>query len=281
MRFGIKTAPQMTTWQDLRDVWVAADDIDVFDGAWNFDHFYPIHGNPLDGPCLEAWTMLAAMAEATHRIRLGVMVTGNIYRHPAVLANMACTLDVISGGRLDLGIGAGWNEDETAAYGIPLPPLTERFDRLDEACEILVGLMTRHTFSHDGEYYQLSDAHCAPKAIQTPHPPICIGGDGEKRTLRAVARYAQIWNAPFTDPDHLAGKLAVLQRHCDDVGRDISEIRITAHVLYDADAGPQATADECARLRDAGLDEAIVYLPTPHTPAVLEPLAAAVAPLVG
>ena len=117
----------------MLDVWHAADDIEVFESAWNFDHFYPIFSDS-DGPCLEAWTMLAAMAQATRRIRIGCQVTGMIYRHPAVLANMAATVDIISGGRLDVGVGAGWNQQECDAYGIALPPLKERFDRFDEGC---------------------------------------------------------------------------------------------------------------------------------------------------
>src|SRR5579883_1970928 len=126
MRFAIKTTPQQTTWADMRDVWTAADDIDLFESAWNFDHFYPILGADPHGPCLEGWTMLAAMAQATRRIRLGVLVTGIVYRHPAVLANMAASVDIISDGRLELGGGAGWNVEECEAYGIELGTLTER-----------------------------------------------------------------------------------------------------------------------------------------------------------
>ena len=136
MRFGIKTAPQHTTWSAMLDVWRAADDIELFESAWNFDHFYPIFSDS-DGPCLEGWTMLAAMAQATRRIRIGCQVTGMIYRHPAVLANMAATIDIISDGRLDVGLGAGWNQQECDAYGIALPPLKERFDRFDEGVEAL------------------------------------------------------------------------------------------------------------------------------------------------
>jgi alkanesulfonate monooxygenase SsuD/methylene tetrahydromethanopterin reductase-like flavin-dependent oxidoreductase (luciferase family) len=128
MRFAIKTRPEHQTWEDLRAVWVAADEIPLFESAWNWDHFYPLTGD-LTGPCFEAWTMLAAMAQATRRIRLGSQVTGMIYRHPAVLANMAATVDIISGGRLEIGLGAGWNQKECDAYGIELPPVRERFDR--------------------------------------------------------------------------------------------------------------------------------------------------------
>lgn len=134
MRFAFKTSPQNTTWDAMLDVWRAADDIDVFDSGWTFDHFYPIFSDPT-GPCMEGWITLAALAQATSHLRVGVLVTGNVYRHPAVLANMAATLDIVSAGRLELGLGAGWNQEECDAYGIDLPPLKERFDRFDEALE--------------------------------------------------------------------------------------------------------------------------------------------------
>ena len=194
MRFGIKTAPQHTTWTAMLDVWKAADDIELFESAWNFDHFYPIFSDS-DGPCLEAWTMLAAMAQATRRIRVGCQVTGMIYRHPAVLANMAATVDLISDGRLDVGLGAGWNQQECDAYGIPLPPLKERFDRFDEGVEALVLLSRRSTAT--------STAVCAAarralraEAGTAPHPPIVIGGNGPTRTLRTVARFGSTGTPP-------------------------------------------------------------------------------------
>src|SRR5213080_5422338 len=199
MRFGIKTAPQHTTWTAMLDVWRAADDIELFESAWNFDHFYPIFSDPT-GPCLEGWTMLAAMAQATRRIRIGCQVTGMIYRHPAVLANMAATVDIISGGRLELGLGAGWNQHECDAYGIRLPPLRERFDRFDEGVEAIIGLLSQETATLDGRYIKLTDARCEPKPVQRPHPPITIGGRGRTRTLRTAARLAQQWNAITPDP---------------------------------------------------------------------------------
>jgi len=278
MRFSIKTAPQMTTWTAMRDVWQAADDIDLFDACWNFDHFEPILGKPRNGPCLEGWTMLAAMAAATRRVRLGVMVTGVPYRHPAVLANMAATVDTISDGRLELGLGAGWNSDEANAYGISLgSSLTERFDRFDETCEIVIGLLTEAQYSFTGQHFQIADAYCEPKGVQSPHPPITIGGDGEKRTLRSVARFAQKWNTPFTDATVLRHKQEVLAGHCAEVGRDPGEIEITAQVIY---MGPEATAAACHELAEAGCQTAIVYLPEDqHSPAVLGPLAEALTPL--
>jgi alkanesulfonate monooxygenase SsuD/methylene tetrahydromethanopterin reductase-like flavin-dependent oxidoreductase (luciferase family) len=168
MRFAIKTAPQHTTWDDMLAVWTAADDIDIFESGWTFDHFYPIFSDST-GPCLEGWTTLAALAQATRRLRVGVLVTGNVYRHPAVLANMAATLDVVSDGRLELGLGAGWNEEECTAYGIELPPLGERFDRFDEACEVIVGLLTNETTDFQGKHYRLRAARCEPKPVQRLH----------------------------------------------------------------------------------------------------------------
>ena len=161
MRFAIKTRPEHQTWEEIRDVWIAADEIPLFESAWNWDHFYPLTGD-LTGPNFEAWTMLAAMAQATRRIRLGCQVTGMVYRHPAVLANMAATVDIISAGRLEIGLGAGWNQMECDAYGIDLPPLRERFDRFDEGVEAIVGLLSQTTTTFAGQYVRLTDARCEP-----------------------------------------------------------------------------------------------------------------------
>ena len=164
MRFAFKTSPQNTTWADMLAVWQAADDIDVFESGWTFDHFYPIFSDST-GPCLEGWVTLTALAQATKRLRVGVLVTGIHYRHPAVLANMASALDIVSNGRLELGIGAGWNEEESGAYGIELGSIKERFDRFEEACEVLVGLLTQETTDFDGKYYQLQGR---PQRAQGP-----------------------------------------------------------------------------------------------------------------
>jgi F420-dependent oxidoreductase-like protein len=279
MRFAIKTSPQHTTFADMLAVWQAADDIELFESAWTFDHFYPIFSDPT-GPCLEGWVTTTALAQATKRLRVGVLVTGNVYRHPAVLANMAATLDVISNGRLELGLGAGWNQDECDAYGIELPPLKERFDRFDEAVEVIVKLLTETEADFQGTHYQLTAARCEPKPVQRPHPPIVIGGGGEKRTLRAVARWAQHWNFPGGGVEALEAKRKVLEEHCGRIGRDPAEIMISTHLRLDP-ANIQATVDEAAALAEAGLDLGIVYLPPPHTPAILGPLAKALAPLAG
>lgn len=265
-------------------VWQAADEIDVFESGWTFDHFYPIFSDS-SGPCLEGWTTLTALAQATKRLRVGVLVTGIHYRHPAVLANMAAALDIISNGRLELGIGAGWNEEESGAYGIELGSIKERFDRFEEACEVLTSLLSKESTTFEGRYYQLKDARNEPKGPQQPHPPICIGGSGEKRTLPLTARYADHWNFAGGPPEEFARKRDVLHARCADIGRDPSEITLSAHIrLEAAHAGSgdgtaldyAKTVDEAAALGKEGLDLAIVYLPPPHDPKVLAPLADAI-----
>lgn len=275
MRFAFKTSPQDTTWADMLAVWRAADEIEIYESGWTFDHFYPIFSDST-GPCLEGWTTLTALAQATERLRLGTMVTGVHYRHPAVLANMAATLDIISGGRLELGIGAGWNEEESGAYGIELGTITERLDRFDEACAVLVGLLSRETTDFDGKFYRLTAARNEPKGPQRPHPPICIGGSGEKRTLRTAARYAQHWNFVLGTPAEFARKRDVLAAHCADIGRDPKEILLSAQNRLDPTAGFGRIIDWAAELGAEGLDLAIIYLPPPHDPRVLEPLAEAI-----
>jgi F420-dependent oxidoreductase-like protein len=276
MRFAFKTAPQHTTWDAMLEVWRAADDIDVFESGWTFDHFYPIVGDS-SGPCLEGWITLTALAQATRRLRLGTLVTGIHYRHPAVLANMAATLDIVSGGRLELGIGAGWNTEESGAYGIELGTPQQRSDRLEEACEVLVALLSQKTATFRGTYYELTEARCEPKAVQQPHPPICIGGSGEKRTLRTAARYAQHWNFVGGTVEQFTRARDVLHQHCADIGRNPAEILISSHVQFSGD--PAATAAAAAVLGAAGVELAIVHMRPPHTAAVLEPLATALGEL--
>jgi len=278
VRFAIKTRPEHTPWAQIRDVWLAADEVELFESAWNWDHFYPLT-EPYAGPNLEAWSMLAAFAEATSRIRLGCQVTGMIYRHPAVLANMAATVDIISGGRLELGLGAGWNQMECDAYGIALPPLRERFDRFDEGIEAIIGLLAQETTTLHGRYVTLTDARCEPKPVQRPHPPITIGGRGRTRTLRTAARLAQQWNAITPGPEDWLSLKQTLLEHCADLGRDPGEITCSVNVrVHDADGIKQA-AELAAAYRDAGADLAIMNLPLDATPAILAPLAEELAPL--
>lgn len=275
MRFAFKTSPQNTTWADMLAVWRAADDIAVYESGWTFDHFYPIFSDPA-GPCLEGWTTLTALAQATTRLRLGTLVTGIHYRHPAVLANMAAALDIISGGRLELGIGAGWNEEESGAYGIELGTITERFDRFEEACQVLIGLLSQETTDFHGTFYHLTAARNEPKGPQRPHPPICIGGNGEKRTLRIAAKYADHWNFVGGTPAEFARKRDVLKAHCADVGRNPKDIMLSAHIRISPDRGYRGVIEDSIALGAEGLDLAIVYLPLPYDPAVMEPLAEAI-----
>ncbi|BBY69856.1 LLM class F420-dependent oxidoreductase [Mycobacterium paraintracellulare] len=265
MRFAFKTSPQNTTWAQMLAVWQAADDIDVYESGWTFDHFYPIFSDS-SGPCLEGWTTLTALAQATTRLRLGTLVTGIHYRHPAVLANMAAALDIISNGRLELGIGAGWNEEESGAYGIELGSIKERFDRFEEACEVLTSLLTTDCSDFQGRFYQLKGARNEPKGPQRPHPPICIGGSGEKRTLRITARYAQHWNFVGGPPDVFAHKRDVLAAHCADIGRDPKEITLSAHLRLEPDLDYGKVVADAAGLAAEGLDLGIVYLPPATRP---------------
>ncbi len=273
--FAVKTPPQHAAWSDLLDVWRAADEMEVFEEAWNFDHFYPLTP-PEDGPCLEGWTTLAALTQATTRIRVGAMVNGMHYRHPAVTANMAASLDIISGGRLNLGLGAGWFEPESNAYGIPLGTMKERMDRFDEGVEVIVKLLTEETTTFDGRYYQLTDARCEPKPLQHPTPPIVIGGKGEKRTLRTVAKYADYWDAMFPgEPAEWVRLNEVLLGHCRAVGRDPTEIRRSVHLMWPADADPTALAEQAMHFGEVGVDVVIFSMRGPYLATLLEPLAKA------
>jgi len=276
VRFAIKTRPEHQTWAQIRDVWLAADEIDLFESGWNWDHFYPLTGD-LTGPNLEAWTMLAGLAQATRRIRIGCQVTGMVYRHPAVLANMAATVDIISDGRLDIGLGAGWNQMECDAYGIELPPLRERFDRFDEGVEAIVRLLSDTTTTLDGRYVRLTDARCEPKPVQRPHPPIAIGGRGRTRTLRTAARWAQHWNAITPDPEDWLSLRETLVEHCESLGRDPAEITCSVNVRMDD--GLEAAVATAAAYRDAGADLVIMNLPHRAPPETLAPLADALRPL--
>jgi F420-dependent oxidoreductase-like protein len=285
MRFAFKTANQYSTWSEILAVWKEADAIELFESGWLFDHFYPISSPQrppdLTGSCLEGWTMLAALAQATSRLRLGLLVTGVHYRHPAVLANMAATTDIISGGRLELGVGSGWNEQESGAYGIELGTMRERLDRFDEACDIIVSMLSQEVTDYDGAYYQLTGARCEPRPVQTPHPPIVIGGVGEKRILPAVARHAQQWDASAAVvTGDFPRKLELVQEQCRQIGRDPGDITTSSHVWFDpAEHEIGHVVDETHRLGELGVDLAIIYLAPPIAPTVLGPLAEALAPL--
>jgi F420-dependent oxidoreductase-like protein len=221
IRFGIQTPQQHTTWPEILSLWQEIDTLG-YDTAWVFDHFLPIFSDPTE-PCLEAWTALSALAMATKKVRIGAMVTGNTYRHPAVLAKMATTLDIISGGRLILGIGAGWFEQEHEEYGIPFHTTGGRLRRLDEAIEIIKRLWTEERTSFSGQHYDLRNASFNPKPLQKPHPPILVGASGENIALGIVARHAQMWNS-FGTPEVFRHKIARLAEHCERTGRDPATI---------------------------------------------------------
>ncbi len=192
MRFALSTSPQHVGWEWLREVWQRADAHEVLESGWTFDHFVPLSGD-VDGDCLEGWITLTALLAATDRLRCGVLVTGMVYRHPAVLANMAASLDITRGGRLELGVGAGWHDDECRAYGLELGSVRERFDRFAEGLAVIDTLLTNDRSDFSARWFQLVDAPCNPKPIQRPLP-ICIGGSGRRRTMPLVARYAHHWN---------------------------------------------------------------------------------------
>ena len=267
VRLTFKTQPQHGEWSDLERCWRTMDETPEFSGGWLFDHFYPIQEERVDGPCFEGWMALAYLAGVTRRITLGLMVSGNTYRHPAVLANMCATLDVASRGRLQIGLGAAWNQPEHDAYGIELPPLKTRMDMFEEACHVVDSLLTETTTTFHGEHYRLTDAYCEPKPVQEPRPPLVIGGNGEKRTLRIAARFADHWNFPGREPDELRHKLDILHRHCAEVGRDPIEIDVSAHLFEPLDR--VASVEQARGLRAAGCNEFILYAKAPYR---IEPL---------
>jgi len=217
MRFAIFSSMGHTTWNNVITLWRHAEQTG-WDAACVTDHFMP---NTADrtGDMLESWTTLAALAALTTRMRVGTIVSGNTYRHPAVLAKMAAQVDIVSGGRLICGIGAGWQENEHQAYGLPFYTVGERLERLDEACQVLDMLWTRERSTFKGRYYQLDDAPLMPKPVQKPRPELMIGGGGEKVTLKIVARWADHWNV-WGGPDTLAKKGKILDGYCAAIGRD-------------------------------------------------------------
>ncbi len=176
-----------------------------------------------------------------------------------------------------LGSGPGWNEEESGAYGIELGTPAQRSDRFEEACEVIVGLLTQETTAFEGQYYRLTDARNEPKPVQCPHPPICVGGSGERRTLRTAARFAQHWNFVGGTPEEFARKRDILHQHCQELGRDPTEILLSSHVRFAGDA--KAAAEQAAALAEVGVELGIVYLPPPLDPGVLEPLATALGEL--
>ncbi|MEJ7838386.1 MAG: TIGR03560 family F420-dependent LLM class oxidoreductase [Thermomicrobiales bacterium] len=271
LSFGIKTSPQHTTYEEMLPIWKEADQIEAIEHAWLFDHFSPIQGD-VSGPCLEGWTVLAAFAAETERLRLGLMVTGNTYRHPAVLAKIAATVDVISKGRLDFGIGAGWNVYEHESMGLELYKPGERIRRMNEACEMIKGLFTKPTVDFDGRYYQLKEARSEPKPVQKPWPPFVIGGGGEQLTLKVVARHADIWNTTGSSIDEFKHKVEVLHGHCATIGRDPAEIALSVQLRPDAD-DLAATVEQIKPFVDAGATHFVLIVPNPYPEGIIPRIA--------
>ncbi|SKC70950.1 LLM class F420-dependent oxidoreductase [Krasilnikoviella flava] len=256
LRFGVKLT-QDAPVETFHHVWRTADEAG-FEHVWVMDHLASL-GADDDRPIFDAWAMQAAMAVATSRVRLGCMVSGNSYRHPVMLAKLATTVDHLSGGRLELGIGAGWNEHEHTMYGLDLGSVRTRMDRLEESLQVLRSLFTEPRTTFEGEHYRLTDAVAEPKPVQRPHPPIWVGGSGPRRTLRLVARYADAWNDTSSTPEQVAALGEVLDRHCADVGRDPAQIRRTVQLRLREHAVTALPA-LVERYAAAGVTEFVVVL---------------------
>ncbi|MFJ7216086.1 LLM class flavin-dependent oxidoreductase [Amycolatopsis sp. NPDC098790] len=272
--FGIMTAPMNVGYDEIQRVWREADKIPEIEHAWLFDHLMPIGGDP-DGPIYEGWTLLSAMAAQTDRIRLGLMVTSNRFRPPAVLAKIATTVDVVSGGRLDFGIGAGSRPSHPLArreydgHGLPYHTQDDAVAALAEACTVIRRLWTEDApFDFDGEYVKLKGAFGNPKPVQRPHPPIMIGGRASA-TLRVVAEHADQWNIPGGgDIDDLAGRSRLLDRYCAEIGRDPASILRSIFLPVDY-AKPAATREKIEEAVDAGFGHVVLGLGNPYPDGVV------------
>jgi len=265
--FGIATAPQQVSYADVLRVWREADAIPQIEHAWLFDHLMPIGGDP-DGPIFEGWTLLSAMAAQTQRLRLGLLVTSNRIRPPAVLAKIATTVDIVSGGRLDFGIGAGSRPSyplarrEYAAHGLPYDDFAHSVGSLAEACTVIRRLWTEtEPFDFDGSYVHLTGAFGNPKPVQRPHPPIMIGGRSAA-LLRVVAEHADLWNIPGHDIDDVIARSALLDRYCAEIGRDPASIIRSIHLSVSYEA-PGLTRDAIGEAIDAGFQHIVFGLPAP------------------
>ncbi|CAM5704048.1 LLM class flavin-dependent oxidoreductase [Streptomyces aurantiogriseus] len=267
-RFGIMTAPMQVDYHDVLRVWREADAIPQIEHAWLFDHLMPIGGDP-DGPVHEGWTLLSALAAQTRRLRLGVMVTSNRFRPPAMLAKIATTVDIVSGGRLDFGIGVGSRPSppqahrEYAAHGLPFHDTAHAVGSLAEACTVIRRLWTEEKpFDFHGTYHHLTGAFGNPKPVQRPHPPILIGGRSSA-TLRVVAEHADLWNIPGGDIGDVVRRSALLDRYCAEIGRDPASITRSIHLPVSYDR-PGVTRDAIAEALDAGFRHIVLGLPAPY-----------------
>jgi F420-dependent oxidoreductase-like protein len=304
IRFGIQTGQQFASWDEIVRIWQRAEALG-YDTAWTYDHFVAVMMDPFD-PCLEAWSCLAALAVHTTRIRIGTLVTGNTYRHPAILAKSATTVDVISHGRLEFGIGAGWYEPEHTMLGLPFGSARWRCERLEEALTVIRALWREPQTSFAGTHYQLAAAIAEPKPTQRPHPPITIAGAGEKCLLPIVARHADAWSS-FGSPEVYRHKIEILRRYCESAQRDCNAIEkqilvpaavtndlstvaplIQGYAMYQGISEDQAqrwmllgTADDVCRQIDAFVEAGVshfVLTLSPYNFDVFERFAAEVMP---
>ncbi len=267
-RFGIATAPQQVGYHDILRVWREADTIPQIEHAWLFDHLMPIGGDP-GGPIFEGWTLLSALAAQTRRLRLGLLVTSNRFRPPAMLAKIAATVDIVSGGRLDFGIGAGSRPSyplarrEYEAHGLPFHDAAHAVGSLAEACAVIRRLWTEaEPFDFQGTYVQLTGAFCNPKPVQRPYPPILIGGRSAP-VLRVTAEHADLWNIPGGDIDDVIRRSALLDRYCAEIGRDPASVTRSIHLPVSY-GQPSSTRDAIGEAIDAGFRHIVLGLPAPY-----------------
>src|SRR3984957_9013319 len=267
VRFGIGTAPQQVSYDDIVRVWLEADALPQISHAWLFDHLLPIAGDR-NGPIFEGWTLLSALAAQTRRLRLGLLVTSNRFRPPAMLAKIATTVDIVSGGRLDFGIGAGSRPSlpvarrEYDAHGLPYDDFAHSVASLAEACTVIRRLRTSdQPFDFDGSYVHLTGAFGNPKPIQRPYPPIMIGGPSAA-LLRVVAEHADLWNIPGGDIDDVISRSALLDRYCAEIGRDPAAITRSIHLSVSYQE-PSSTRDAIGEAIGAGFRHIVLGLPAP------------------
>ncbi|MFG3289362.1 LLM class flavin-dependent oxidoreductase [Streptomyces sp. NPDC048179] len=267
-RFGIMTAPMQVSYEDILRVWQEADEIPEIEHAWLFDHLMPIGGDP-DGPVHEGWTLLSALAARTRRLRLGLLVTSNRFRPPAILAKIATTVDVVSDGRLDFGIGVGSRPNppearrEYPAHGLPFTDPAQAVESLAESCALIRRLWTApEPFDFHGTHHRLTGAFANPKPVQRPHPPILIGGRSSA-TLRVVAEHADLWNIPGGDIEDCVRRSALLDRYCTELGRDPAEITRSMHLPVSY-THPETTRTAIAEALDAGFHHLVLGLPAPY-----------------
>jgi alkanesulfonate monooxygenase SsuD/methylene tetrahydromethanopterin reductase-like flavin-dependent oxidoreductase (luciferase family) len=267
-RFGILTAPQQVTYADILSVWREADTIPQIEHAWLFDHLMPIAGDRT-GPIYEGWTLLSALAAQTQRLRVGLLVTSNRFRPPAMLAKIATTVDIVSGGRLDFGIGAGSRPShplarrEYEAHGLPFHDFSHSVRSLDEALVVIRRLWTETTpFDFAGAHVRLTGAFGNPKPIQRPHPPIMIGGRSDA-LLRVVAEHADLWNIPGGDFDDAIARSALLDRYCTEIGRDPASLTRSMYLPVSYDQ-PATTRDAISQALDAGFSHLVLGLSDPY-----------------